>query len=88
MGKYHQEVEGKNGWCRWVPVKMRGYKLACCDCGLVHDTQFKAVRVIKKHRDGSWEYENLSHGKFRVMLRAKRNPRATGQVRRHGKKKN
>lgn len=86
MAKFIQETEGPNGWCRWVPVRMRGYEMACCDCGLVHTMQFKAVRVTKKRKDGSWDYENLSHGKFRVMLRAKRNPRSTGQLRRHKKK--
>lgn len=82
MPKYHQETEGKNGWCRWVPPVMRGYRMACCDCGLVHEMQFKAVRVTKIRRDGSWEYRALSVKSFRVMLRAKRNHRATAAVRR------
>lgn len=85
MSAFIQEVEGNNGWCRWVPVKMRGYKMACCDCGLVHDMQFKAVRVTKTNKDESWEYKDLPIGQYRVMLRAKRNPRSTGQLRRNKK---
>lgn len=41
--KYHQEVEGKNGWSRWISPKRKGYKMCCCDCGLVHNMDFKIV---------------------------------------------
>lgn len=86
MPKFIQETEGANGWCRWVPVLMRGYKMACCDCGLVHNVNFKAVRVLKTNKDGSWEYRDLPIGKFRVMLKARRNLRSTGQLRRYKKR--
>jgi hypothetical protein len=33
----------KDGWSRWVYPVMDGYKLACCDCGLVHDMQFRVT---------------------------------------------
>lgn len=36
-------VKTKNGWTRWVPPKMKGYLLKCCDCGLVHEMDFKVV---------------------------------------------
>ena len=72
MAKFKIEIEGKNGWCRWVPPLMRGYKMACCDCGLVHEMQFKAVRVTKINRDKTWNYRELSRKKFRVMFRARR----------------
>lgn len=78
--KVEQEVNGK--WSRWVPPLMKGYKMACCDCGLVHDMEFKIVRVTKTMKDGSWLYEPVK-GKYRVMFRASRNKRSTGQVRRH-----
>ena len=87
MAKFKIETEGKNGWCRWVPPVMRGYRMACCDCGLVHDMQFKAVRVTKTRKDGSWEYRDLSTKLFRVMFRAKRNNRSTAALKR-GKKSN
>lgn len=44
------------------------HKLACCDCGLVHDVYFR-----------------VQNGK--LQWRMKRNSRATGQVRRHMKRK-
>jgi len=44
------------------PIK-KGYRMACCDCGLVHDMDFRIVE-----------------GK--IQFRARRNNRATGQLRR------
>lgn len=61
---------------------MTGYRMACCDCGLVHDMEFKAVRVTRQRRDGSWEYRDLPVKSFRVMMRAKRNNRSTAALRR------
>lgn len=81
MAKFLTETEGANGWSRWVPPIMRGYRMACCDCGLVHDMQFKAVRVTKTNKDGSWKYKELSIRTFRIMLRAKRNNRSTSALR-------
>lgn len=34
----------------WVQPKHRGYKMACCDCGLVHTMNFKIVWNGKKVR--------------------------------------
>lgn len=31
----------------WVQPKMKGYKLACCDCGLVHVLDFAIVGTRK-----------------------------------------
>lgn len=28
----------------WIQPKRRGYKLACCDCGLTHLMDFRVVR--------------------------------------------
>lgn len=53
-----------NEWIR--PVK-RGYRLRCCDCGLVHDIDFK----------------HIPYGRGRkIIFRARRNNRATAAVRR------
>ena len=30
-----------HGWTRWVQPVMKGYLLACCDCGLVHRMEFR-----------------------------------------------
>jgi hypothetical protein len=36
MTKYRQENENE-----WIRPQMRGYKMCCCDCGLVHEIVFK-----------------------------------------------
>ena len=40
MTKYYKHgVEDEDGWTCWIhPLK--GYKMACWDCGLVHDLEF------------------------------------------------
>lgn len=38
----------------WVPVHMRTYRLACCDCGLVHDLKHRrknGVLEVKYRRN-------------------------------------
>lgn len=37
--RYEQPEQGV-----WVQPVRRGYKLACCDCGLVHRMQFRVHR--------------------------------------------
>lgn len=32
---------GPRGFSRWVAPRMSKYYLACCDCALVHEMQFK-----------------------------------------------
>ena len=71
---------------------MNAYQFACCDCSLVHTLQFKVVergKISKKFKDGNHEYEftNLRGKKYQVAMRAKRNNRATGQLRRRKAKK-
>lgn len=36
MSKYPQVYDGE-----WVQPVRRGYKMRCCDCGLVHRTDFR-----------------------------------------------
>jgi hypothetical protein len=64
--KYPTVYEGD-----WVRPYMRGYRIECCDCGLIHRLDF---RVRKGDRAAG---ENLS-----VELRAFRDNRATAQIRR------
>lgn len=89
MVNYPQITEnGEDGFSEWIKPRMKGYQMACCDCNLVHTLDFKIVRrgkVFKEYKDGnhSYEYHDFE-GKtpYEVMLRAKRNKRATGQKRR------
>lgn len=48
----------------WVTPVRKGYKMACCDCGLVHELDFRIV-------------------KNKIQIRARRNKRSTGQLRRY-----
>lgn len=73
--KYSIPKDGKNGWTAWFSPKHghanNNYKMACCDCGLVHELQF---RIKMANVDG--------HPKNSVFMRVRRNNRATGQMRR------
>lgn len=72
MPRYRQETAvTKDGYSRWVKPKRKGYKMACCDCGLVHEMQF--------------DYVKNGRGVF-IIFRARRHERATAAVRR-GKKR-
>lgn len=36
--KYQQVYDGQ-----WVRPVMNGYRMMCCDCGLVHELDFKVI---------------------------------------------
>lgn len=55
----------------WVQPKRRGYKMCCCDCGLVHILNFRLV----KWRRGT-----------KIQFQAFRNERSTALSRRHRKR--
>lgn len=41
--EYASEPVNAKGWSRWIrPVRM-GYRLACCDCGLIHEIDFALI---------------------------------------------
>ena len=70
--KYRVELEGRNGWSRWVKPKKKGYRMMCCDCGLVHEMDF--------------EYKQDGRGVF-IFFRARRHVRATAAAHRARKRK-
>jgi hypothetical protein len=39
--KYKKHPHTKDGWTEWYRPAMRNYRMSCCDCGLVHEVQFK-----------------------------------------------
>lgn len=63
--KYKQIMAGE-----WARPTMKGHKMMCCDCGLVHQVDFKVIHWGKGHK---------------VLLKSKLLKRATGQARRHMK---
>ena len=52
----------------WVQPIPRGYKLQCCDCGLVHRIDFRVIKYARGKRT-------------KVQFRARRDGRATGGAR-------
>jgi hypothetical protein len=64
------EVANAEGWSEWVDPKQDSYLMACCDCNLVHELQFR----VAKFADDTTEYfdvvedENL-HAQFRAKRR-------------------
>jgi len=83
MPRYRKEHEVEGGWSRWVqPVMHKPYRMACCDCGLVHDMEFSVLRKGKDLPNGTWLAKELDRAKYRVEFRARRNKRSTAAVRR------
>ena len=58
-------IKQKDG--EWLRPKMKGYKMMCCDCGLVHIFDFRVIR---------W-----GRG-YKIEFRAFRHNRATATARR------
>jgi hypothetical protein len=84
---YKKESITETGWSDWLsPSDLQDYKIACCDCGLVHTFQLRPIvkvvegKTFTMHElvsDGLEEGQTVS-----VAIRAKRDNRATGQLRR------
>jgi hypothetical protein len=51
----------------WIRPIRTGYKMMCCDCGLVHEIDFKIKKWGRGHK---------------LIFRARRNERATAAARR------
>lgn len=88
--KYPKISQNEDGWSAWLKPVMKNYKMGCCDCGLVHNIDFKIIKegkLVKEYGDGNhvFEYSEVSNPKYQVSLRASRNSRATGQLRRFNK---
>ena len=75
-----------DGWSDWEFPVLKGYRLGCCDCNLVHDIDFRVLRVVKRHRDGRMEVQPVSSKGFRIEFRAKRNERCTSARRQWNRK--
>ena len=59
---YEQHYAGPTGWSEWIYPHPQRYRLACCDCGLVHRMQYRV-------KDGVIEYrcrrDNRATGQIR-----------------------
>ena len=41
MARFRQEYAVNGRWSPWVRPDRKSFKLGCCDCGLVHDMDFR-----------------------------------------------
>lgn len=39
--KYVKHRIDSKGWTRWIRPIMKGYRLNCCECNLVHEMEFR-----------------------------------------------
>jgi hypothetical protein len=70
---------------RITPI-MSGYKMSCCDCGLVHRLDFEVVEQFRNNPDGTWTGRKpRNKNPLRVVLIPARDNRSTGQHRRQCK---
>lgn len=72
MPRFKKMVAGRGGWSEWVFPK-DNYLMKCCDCGLVHEMQFKTF-LEKDRKRGAFEVVPLPP-QIRPMFRARRWPR-------------
>jgi hypothetical protein len=81
--KYPQVRDGER-----VAPQMKGYRMACCDCGLVHTIDFEVVRVVKQKANGVFTAATPRDAAgLRVILIPRRDNRKTAALRREQKKR-
>lgn len=85
--KHDKPQAGPDGWTEWISPTMRGYRLSCCDCGLVHNFDFKAVKRTSGKATSKYRGRDLPRGDYLVAFRVSLNKRATAAVRREMKKR-
>jgi hypothetical protein len=61
------EVDSADAWSEWVCPAPKQYFMKCCDCGLVHEMQFK----IAKYSEGD-ECEFVADADLQAVFRARR----------------
>ena len=74
------EAADGSGWTDWV-LPQRHYRMGCCDCGLVHDMEFRVV-IVERLKDGTYRTIKVNPAKCRVEFRVHRNNRSTALLRR------
>lgn len=64
---YHHVVKNEGDWSEWVNPDNDSYMMKCCDCGLVHEMQFK----VAKYSEGD-ECEFVNDPDLQPVFRARR----------------
>jgi hypothetical protein len=68
------------------PIMPGPYRMACCDCGLVHNWYFQIVRVLDKSKPTSEDIV-VDDPQLKVRLTCERNNRSTAAMRREDRKR-
>jgi hypothetical protein len=68
------EVDSASDWSEWVCPDPTQYFMKCCDCGLVHEMQFKVVKYSAVD-----ECEDVDDPNVQVVFRARRHEVAEKQ---------
>ena len=63
-------VENAEDWSEWVCPDPQSYLMKCCDCGLVHEMQFKVVRY--KSKDEREECDVVGDPNLQAVFRMRR----------------
>lgn len=72
MGERHERmVETETGFCEWVQPIRQGYRMSCCDCGLVHEMEFRI-------RKGRAQFRARRHVRATSAMRAWRRKKGEG----------
>lgn len=64
------EVENADDWSDWVCPDPKSYLMKCCDCGLVHEAQFKVVRY--KSEDEREDCDMVDDPNVQAVFRMRR----------------
>lgn len=68
--RFAKPKPGRGGWTDWIYPEPKQYFMKCCDCGLVHEMQFKAFVEADRKR-GRFTIIELPLP-IRAMFRARR----------------
>lgn len=82
MARYKKVRLAPGEWSEVIFPEMDDYKLACCDCGLVHRMAFAAYKVTRRRKNGTFASTPLNRKQYVVAFIVQRNERATSAKRR------
>jgi len=69
--RFKKMVAGRGGWSEWVCPTHKSYLMKCCDCGLVHELQFKTFAETTQRKNGTFTIVELPWP-VRAMFRGRR----------------
>lgn len=73
MARYSKHPPCPDGWSQWLKPKMRGYRIACCDCALVHEFRFMIYKGTLLYRVR--RHERATAAKRRERRKARKGKR-------------